>query len=190
MHIKCNDLNDLDYKLLKSKNGFWYYILFTSEILPLCTVNSVMSLSKGNLNKPTDALITLLNQLNNFTDNKKENELKLPNCKYRYIDYFQKLSRNFKRKTFFHKNVSSLTKNFDDFNILLIDLNVNFNILAIAESRINKDSSSPINLHLGNYSVEQAPAETSAGGTLLYMNKRLSYQLRNDLKLYHPRKIE
>ena len=149
-----------------------------------------MSLSKGNLNKPTDALITLMNQLNNFTDNKKENELKLPNCKYRYIDYFQKLSRNFKRKTFFHKNVSSLTKNFDDFNILLIDLNVNFNILAIAESRINKDSSSPINLHLGNYSVEQAPAETSAGGTLLYMNKRLSYQLRNDLKLYHPRKIE
>ena len=52
-------------------------------------------------------------------------------------------------------NVSSLTKNFDDFNILLNDLNVNFDILAITESHIQKDSSSPINLHLDNYSVDQ-----------------------------------
>ena len=63
-------------------------------------------------------------------------------------------------------NVSSLTKNFDDFNILLNDLNVNFDILAITESH-KKDLSSPINLHLDNYSVEQTPTETSAGGTLL-----------------------
>ena len=85
-------------------------------------------------------------------------------------------------------NVYSLTKNFED--ILLNDLNVNFEILAITESRIKKDSSSPVNLHLDNYSVEQTPTETPAGGTLLYINKRLSYQLRNDLKLYHPGKIE
>ena len=52
-------------------------------------------------------------------------------------------------------DVSSLTKNFDDFNILLNDLNVNFDILAITESHIQKDSSSPINLHLDNYSVDK-----------------------------------
>ena len=45
-------------------------------------------------------------------------------------------------------NVYSLTKNFED--ILLNDLNVNFEILAITESRIKKDSSSPVNLHLDN----------------------------------------
>ena len=43
-------------------------------------------------------------------------------------------------------NVCSLTKNFDDFNILLGDLNVSFDILAITETRIKKDSSSTINL--------------------------------------------
>ena len=42
-------------------------------------------------------------------------------------------------------NVCSLTKTFDDFNILLNDLNVCFDILAITESRIKKSSSSPIN---------------------------------------------
>ena len=93
VHIKCNNLNDLNYNLLKSKNPFWYCILCTSEILPFCTDNSVMFLPKGRLNKPTGALINLMNQLNNFTDDEKENELKLPNYNYRDIDYFQKLQK-------------------------------------------------------------------------------------------------
>ena len=97
VHIKCNDLNNLDYNLLKSKNEFWYCILCTSEILPFCTVNSIMPLkSKGNLNNRTVALINLMNQLNNFTDGEKENELKLPNCKYREIYYFQSFPRTSK----------------------------------------------------------------------------------------------
>ena len=87
-------------------------------------------------------------------------------------------------------NVWSLTKNFDDFNVLLSDLNVSFDILAITETRIKKDSSSPINLQLSNYSTEHNPTESSAGGTLLYISKRLSYQLRNDLRLCDPRKVE
>ena len=43
-----------------------------------------------NLDKPALTLIKLMNQLNNFTDDKKENELKLSNCKYREIRLFPK----------------------------------------------------------------------------------------------------
>ena len=64
-----------------------------SEMHSFCTVNSIMFLPKGNLNKPTGALINLMNQLFNFTDDKKENELKLPNCKHREIDYFKGFSK-------------------------------------------------------------------------------------------------
>ena len=62
-----------------------------------------------------------MNQLNNFTDDEKESELNLPNCKYRDPDYFKSLAKDFRRKalSFFHINVWSFTKNFDDFNILL-----------------------------------------------------------------------
>ena len=150
-----------------------------------------MSIPKGNLNKPTAALVNLMNQLNNFSDGKKENELNLPNSKYRDIGYLENLTRDFKRKalSFFHINVCSLTKNFDDFNILLSDLNVSFDILAITETRIKKDSSSAINLQLSNYSIEHTPTESSAGGTLPYISKRLSYQLRNDLRLYDQGKL-
>ena len=54
-----------------------------------------------NLNKPTDALVNLMNQLNNFTDDKKENELNLPNCKYRDPDYFKNPTKDFKRKALY-----------------------------------------------------------------------------------------
>ena len=114
-----------------------------------------------NLNKPTDALVNLMNQLNNFTDDEKENELNLSNCKYRDPDYFENLTKDFKRKalSFFHMNVCSLAKNFEHFNILLSELNVSFDILGITESRIKKYSSNPINLQLNSYSIEHTPAE-------------------------------
>ena len=47
-------------------------------------------------------------------------------------------------------NVCSLTKNFDDFNILLNEVNVSFDNLTTTETRIKKDSPSPINLQLSN----------------------------------------
>ena len=139
-------------------NENWYCILCTPEILPFCQINEKMYIPKGNSNKPT----LLMNQLNNFTDEEKENELNLPNCKYRELDYFKNLTKDFKRNTlsFFHMNVCSLTQNFDDFNILLSELNVGFDILAITESRTKKDSSSPINLQLNNYSIEHNPTES------------------------------
>ena len=46
VHIKCNNLNDLDYNLLKSKNENWYCIICTPEILPFCQINEKMSIPK------------------------------------------------------------------------------------------------------------------------------------------------
>ena len=110
-----------------------------------------MSLPKGNLNKPTGALINLMNQLNKFTDFVKENELKLPNCKYREIYYFLMLFQNFHFSTSMYVH---LPKTLTFFKILLNDLNVNFDILAITETQIKKNSSNPINLQLDDYSIE------------------------------------
>ena len=188
VHIKCNNLNDLDYNILKSKHENWYCILCTPEILPFCQINEKMYIPKENLNKPSDALVNLMKLLSWFirlTNDEKENQLNLPNCNYRDTDYFKNLTKDFKRKalSFFHMNVCSLTKYFDDLNILLGDLNVSFDILSITETRIKKDSWSPINLQLNNYLIEHTPTESTAGGTLLYISKILSYQLRHHLRL-------
>ena len=45
-----------------------------------------------------------------------------------------------------------------------------------------------INLH--NYVFEHTPTESSAGGALLYINKRHSYKPRPDLNIYEPKKLE
>ena len=65
---------------------------------------------------------------------------------------------------------------------------MNFDITALTESRIKKSSVSPLNIELENYSIEQTPAEIAAGGALLYISKRLSYQ--NNLNIYMPGKFE
>ena len=53
VHIKRNNLDDLDYNLLKSKNKKWYYIVCTPESLPFCQIIEKLYIPKGNLNKPT-----------------------------------------------------------------------------------------------------------------------------------------
>ena len=62
-----------------------------------------------------------MNQLNNFTDDEKENELNLPNSKYRDPDYFKNLTKDFKRKvlSFFPYECLLTYEKFDDFNMLL-----------------------------------------------------------------------
>ena len=63
-------------------------------------------------------------------------------------------------------------------------------IIALTESRIKKNSVSPIYTELENYIIEHAPTETAARGTLLYINKKLSYHQRNDLNFYTSGKLE
>ena len=64
--------------------------------------------------------------------------------------------------SFYHLNINSLSKNFDDFNHLINDLNLDFGILSISESRILKSQSLNINIRLQNYVIEQTPTESTA----------------------------
>ena len=80
-----------------------------------------------------------MNQLNSLTDDVKENELKLPNCttlKGRSCPFPDECIFTYQKRWWF--------------SILLNDLNVNFDVLAITESPIKKDWSSLINLPLNN----------------------------------------
>ena len=49
-----------------TKNENWYCILCAPELLRFCQIKKKMSIPKGNFNKPTDALVNLMNPLNNF----------------------------------------------------------------------------------------------------------------------------
>ena len=85
----------------------------------------------------------------------KDYDENLPNCQYRDLGCFQNFSEKFKNKSLslLHLNIWSLSKIFDDVCILLKEINMNFDIIALTESRIKKNSISPVNIELENYSI-------------------------------------
>ena len=174
IHIKCNNLNDLDYEYLKSNDKAWCCKFCIQKILPFC--NKKINSNKINLGNAgiEPNLKNLLCQLNSVSEKKNIDNEKLPNCKYRSISYFSSFDVELKSKclSFFHLNINSLSKNFDNFNHLINELKLEFDILGISESRTLKSQSLNTKVSLQNYVIEQTSTESAAGGALLYINMR------------------
>ena len=138
--------------------------------------NSILKLN------PPPNLKLLFNQFNELTaeSNKKSPE-NFINCRNLDIDEIQKMKIEPNSLSLFHINSCSLNKNFEDLEYLLKATNKTFDIIAISESRILKDTNLSKNINIYNYSVEFTPTESHAGGTLLHINNKLSYKLRQDL---------
>ena len=90
----------------------------------------------------------------------------------------------------FHINSCSLSKNIEDLEYLLNSTSINFDVIAISETRRVKGKTAVNSLNLMNYSHESCPTESSAGGTLLYIRNHLSYKPRNELSIYKPTELE
>ena len=211
VHIKCNNLNYIDYKHLQGNNGLWYCITCSSSIFPFKFLNNknsaslVISQTEANnynfvsnnsslLLNPSQKPINLVNQFNNNTiiDNDNKVTDNFIHSKYFDTDEIQKLKILNKEKclSLFHVNTCSLSKNFDELQHLLKITNKNFDVIAITETSIRKDVTITSNLSLNNYSMEFTPTESSAGGTLLYIANHLSYKSRNDLNIYKKSELE
>ena len=65
-----------------------------------------------------------------------------------------------------------------------------FDIIAVSENRITKQTSLTTNINLKNYAIEFTPIESSAGGTLLCIASHLSYIPRPDLNIYKANQLE
>ena len=81
-------------------------------------------------------------------------------------------------------------KHFQDIEYLLKATNKTFDEITISESSILTDTNLSKNITINNYSVEFTPTESHAGGTLLYINNKLSYKLRQDLCIYKSSELE
>ena len=196
IYIKCNNLFKLDYETVKSKADPWFCISCSLNILPFCNRHGK---AKETITTPTNLfhhnerfqLIRNLNNLTGESSNDDTNSLNVSN-KYRDTEYFCNLQGNIKSKRLimFHHDVCSLSKNFNQLHALLTELDIDLDFIGITESHISKKNVSPTNIVLANYTIEQTPTEFNAGGALLYNNRKHSYKIRKDLKLYKSHKIE
>ena len=113
-----------------------------TQIFPFCTSKIYQAyISSKYLSKPKPALLNFSNQLNNYSNEQNnQNNKNMLDCNYRNIRNFKKLSNPCKTNflLLFHLNICSLKKDFDNFHILLNELNINLDIIAITESRIEE----------------------------------------------------
>ena len=156
VHKKCNKLNDLDYKLLRSHCSIWFCIICTDEMFPFSNISDHELRFIYSSNIIADA--TLPSDLNLFpspSNNKHftkfndffisqsigscdiENDLSANpiNCKYFNIDEF--CSSNFDSNnsfSVFHMNISSINAHFEDLTAMLTLLNFNFSLIGLTET--------------------------------------------------------
>ena len=123
-------------------------------------------------------------------ESNKKNPKSFINYRNLDIDEIQKMKIEPNSLSLFHINCCSLNKNFEEREYLLKAANKTFDVIAVSESRIPKDTDLSKNINIYNYSVEFTPTESHAGGTLLYINNKLSYKLRQDLCISKSSELE
>ena len=150
------------------------------------TSSETNNLNNSLLLKPPPDVTLLFNQFNNAIPENRSDS------KYYDIDELQKLRIPNKENSpsVFHINSCSLNKNSEELQNLLQSTNINFDVIAITETRIPKNVSETQNILFNNYSFEHTPTESSAGGTLLYVANRLSCKIRTELKIYKKFELE
>ena len=143
--------------------------------------------------KPPPSLSSLFNQFNNIpqTHDHRDPE-NFVRCKYYDLEEVQSMKIPNKNSclSLFHINTCSLNKKLENLEYLIKSTNINFDIIAISETRILKDTNIVKNINIPNFSFEFTSTESTAGGTLLYIEDRLAYQNRNDLNLYKTNNLE
>ena len=202
-HYKCNFLNSVDFQVLKNNNKNWQCLDCSRKIFPFTELNNYkfndvannspyFSISDNKLCfSPPSNLTSLYNNFNDLTFEINENPENIINCKYYDISEMNSLTQSISDSSLklFHLNISSLSKHIDSLEQLLATSHIDFDIVAISESRILNDCSTS-HLNLTNYSLDYCCSEASAGGTAIYIKNSISYKSRPDLKIYKSRELE
>ena len=182
IHLKCNNLNDIDYNSLNNSIEPWYCISCTTIILPygnltnelfFCITRDFETTYNLQLHPPKN-LQSLFNEFNDTSSNNDESNS--INCKYYDIDSF--LDSKFKSKNIFpifHLNIASLSKHKSDLETLLTMLNFKFDIITISETKIQENTQPTFDVTLQNYNLYQTSTESSCG-TLNICFQKIKFQ--------------
>ena len=127
----------------------------------------------------------LINQLNNAMNSSNPST-------YYSIDKFSKCfqSNLFNGTKLLHLNISSLPYNYEQLHTLLVEININFDIIDITETRLRTGQKALNNIDIEKYVIEHATTDASCGGALLYIKEGITYKVRNELKITKSKELE
>ena len=85
-------------------------------------------------------------------------------------------------------NISSLSKHIDDLKSLITNCQIKPKIIGISESGLKKNLDILSNINIKGYIFEYITTESSKGGTFIYIENKIKYKVRNNLKSYRSKK--
>ena len=120
----------------------------------------------------------------NFFD---KNDFSKINAQYYSLDELQenRIAPDNKSFSILHVNIRSLNKNFENFKLMLSDLNYEFSMICLSETWCSNESfqnNSDYNLSQYN-SVHQERKNKRGGGVCVYINKKHMFKQRNDFSI-------
>ena len=77
-----------------------------------------------------------------------------------------------------HLNISSLPFHIDEFTNLLSELNSNFEIIGITETRLTTKKDPVNSTEISKYNIEHNSTESDKDEALLYISKQINKKLR------------
>ena len=86
-------------------------------------------------------------------------------------------------------NIFSIPYHFDDLKYLVENCQNKSKVIGITECRLRGNRTVLSNIDLQDYTYEWTPT-ASKDGSLIYIDNKLRYKTRNDLKLYKEREME
>ena len=140
---------------------------------------------------PPSNLSSLYNEFNSMSSDLNNNPDNVINCQYYDVQELQNLNLNSEKSlSLFHINISSLSKHQDDLEHLLNSLKIDFDVIAISETRISINNSSSGKTNLNNLSFEYCATQSAAGGTALYIKNTHTFIPIHDLSIYKSLQLE
>ena len=200
-HIKCDGIDDKSYSNLKqaNKSDLYYCKICKEDIFAFQTLTDEDFHSRfNNINYINDNLNLKLSVspdlrlLFSDLDNLNKEDNNAINCSY--YDYSSSIpNSNNNNNSMFHLNIASLSLHKDELVTSLSMLNVEFDIIAITETKIMKDTVPIFDPLLSGYKPPfQKPTECEKGGALLYVKNSINCKRREDLEkiMYKSRELE
>ena len=216
VHIKCNKFDESAFKHYQSRgNSNLYCITCLNEIFPFPSLSNMefdLTMQGINFSDNTDlqslelrtAQQKLVNKLNtvvknynnnisnNTDDDDDDNDVSPVDCSYISIEEFKLKKFNSSREfSTLHLNIHSVEAHIDELRIILKQINYDFDVICLSESKILKDCEPKVDITLDKYQYPVGtPSEASKGGVLIYAKEGINFKPREDLTIYKKKELE
>ena len=197
-HKSCVNMSNKTFKNNKEKVDNFFCQPCINKNLPFSNINdSQFSQTDNNTNYPEFSNDTSNNINKNFFD--RCNAINTPyddenhhihiNSKYYDVMEFNNLKIRDSAFGFFHLNIASLSKHFDNLYNLITLMKFKFPIIGLTEHKIGKNL--PVsNVNIPGYNFCFDHTKSTHGGTGFFISEKLTFKKRDDLQIVLDSSLE